>query len=145
MTAIAVSIANLAVAVQVGAIIFHSAVVAPTVFRQLNEASARGFLRTIFPRFYWLGLYCGIVATIALGVAALGAGSVLLQACLGATIVMIILEVASLRLTPVINAARDAGEAGRTRFSRLHRLSVILTLVVLLLGVAVLLTLPSSI
>lgn len=145
MTAIAVSVANLAVAVQVGAIVFHSAVVAPTVFRQLDEASARRFLRTIFPRFYWLGLYCGIVATIALGVAALTAGSVLLQACLAAAIVMTILEVASLRLTPVINAARDAGAAERARFARLHRLSVVLTLVVLLLGVAVLLALPTSI
>lgn len=145
MTSLALSIANLAVAVQVGAIVFHSAVVAPTVFRQLDEAPARRFLRTIFPRFYWLGLYCGIVATIALGVAGLGAGSALLQGCLGAAILMTILEVASLRLTPVINAARDAGEAGQTRFDRLHRLSVILTLVVLLLGVAVLLALPSSI
>jgi hypothetical protein len=145
LTTVAVSVANLAVAVQVGAILFHAAVVAPTVFRQLDEVSARGFLRTIFPRFYWLGLYCGIIATVALGVAGLGAGSVVVQACLGAAIVMTILEVASLRLTPAINAARDAGEAGRARFARLHRLSVVLTLVVLVLGISILLALPSSI
>ncbi|HKK23213.1 MAG TPA: DUF4149 domain-containing protein, partial [Pseudohaliea sp.] len=88
MTVFALPIANLAVAVQVGTIVFHSAVVAPTVFRQLDEASARRFLRTIFPRFYWLGLYCGIIATVALVVAALGSGSGPILACLAGAIVM---------------------------------------------------------
>lgn len=145
MNEIALSVANLAVAVQVGAIVFHSAVVAPSVFRQLDEASARRFLRTIFPRFYWLGLYCGVVATVALGIAGLGSGSVVIRACLAGAIIMTLLEVASLRLTPVINAARDAGESEHARFASLHRLSVLLTLVVLVLGIAMLLALPSSI
>jgi hypothetical protein len=35
----------------------------------------------------------------------------------------------------LINAARDAGETGAARFHRLHRLSVGLTVVVLLLGI----------
>ncbi len=145
MTGFALPIANLAVAVQVGAIVFHSAVVAPTVFRQLDEASARRFLRTIFPRFYWLGLYCGIIATVALAIAALGSASGPILACLAGAIVMTILELASLRLTPVINAARDAGEAQHARFEKLHRLSVVLTLVVLVLGIAILLALPASV
>ncbi|WP_405226346.1 DUF4149 domain-containing protein [Lentisalinibacter sediminis] len=145
MTETAVSLANLAVAVLVGAIVFHSAVVAPTVFRQLDEVSARRFLRTIFPRFYWLGLCCGVIATVALSVAAFGTGSVFIQACLAAAILIIILEVASLRLTPLINAARDAGEAQHARFARLHRLSVLLTLVALVLGTGILLALPASI
>mgnify|MGYP006290651509 FL=1 len=145
MTVFTLPIANLAVAVQVGAIVFHSAVVAPTVFRQLDEVSARRFLRTIFPRFYWLGLYCGIIATVALVVAALGSGSGPILACLAGAIVMTILELASLRLTPIINAARDAGEAQHARFEKLHRLSVVLTLVVLMLGGAILLALPASV
>jgi hypothetical protein len=144
MTEFALALANLVVAIQVGTIVFHSAVVAPTVFRQLDEDAARRFLRTIFPRFYWLGLYCGVIATVAFGLAALGSDSALLQACLGAAILMTILEVVSLRLTPVINAARDAGEAGQARFAGLHRLSVVLTLIVLLLGIAILLALPTS-
>ncbi len=145
MIEFALSIANLVVAVQVGAIVFHSAVVAPTVFRQLDEASARRFLRTIFPSFYRLGLYCGVIATVALAVAAPGSDSSLILACLAGAIVMTILEVASLRLTPVINAARDRGEVQHARFERLHRLSVVLTLIVLLLGIAILLALPASV
>lgn len=41
-------------------------------------------------------------------------------------------------LTPAINAARDAGPSGQERFRRLHRLSVRLNSVVLILGVALL-------
>lgn len=145
MTEFTLPLANIAVAIQVGTIVFHSAVVAPTVFRQLDEQAASRFLRTIFPRFYRLGLYCGIIATVALGLAVAGSDSALLQACLGATILMTGLEIASLRLTPAINAARDAGQAQQARFATLHRLSVALTLIVLLLGIAVLAVLPTSI
>jgi hypothetical protein len=42
-------------------------------------------------------------------------------------------------LTPRINQARDAGDAQKGRFDRLHRQSVILNGIVLLLGLIVLL------
>ena len=35
-----------------GSIVFHSAIVAPTVFRTLGERDASVFLRTIFPKFF---------------------------------------------------------------------------------------------
>ena len=42
-------------------------------------------------------------------------------------------------LTPAINAAKDAGEAGKQRFERLHRRSVILNglVMILLMGLIV--------
>ena len=40
-------------------------------------------------------------------------------------------------MVPAINAARDAGEAGKACFDRLHRLSVLFTVVILLLGIGV--------
>ena len=54
------------------------------------------------------------------------------------TSVMVLFEAVSLRMVPQINAARDAGQAGETLFSRLHRISVLLTVAILLLGIAVL-------
>ena len=48
---------------------------------------------------------------------------------------MLLLQIVSLKMVPLINAARDAGEAGASRFHKLHRLSVGLTVIVLLLGI----------
>ena len=122
-----------------GAIIFQSAVVAPTVFVDLNESAARTFLRTLFPRFFRLGLVCGflmLAGLIWLGVLAAWPSSVV--ALVVVTSVMVLFEAVSLRMVPQINAARDAGQAGETLFSRLHRISVLLTVAILLLGIAVL-------
>lgn len=55
-----------------------------------------------------------------------------------AATIMLRLELVSLWLVPRINAARDAGETARGRFELLHRLSVILTVIILLLGLATL-------
>jgi hypothetical protein len=62
---------------------------------------------------------------------------ILLQAgtILAATLIMLY---AGNALTPAINAARDAGPAGKERFERLHRRSVGLNALVLVLGVGLL-------
>lgn len=130
-----------AAAVWTGAIVFQSAVVAPAVFRTLDEGAARAFLRALFPSFYRFGLACGSVMLLSLGLIALLSG---MTPALGALALiaatMLILEVVSLRLVPAINAARDAGESGAARFSRLHRVSVMLTVIVLVLGVVAIAT-----
>ena len=51
---------------------------------------------------------------------------------------MTVLAIISLALVPRINAARDEGEAGAARFESLHRLSVLLTVLILLAGIVVL-------
>jgi O-antigen/teichoic acid export membrane protein len=53
------------------------------------------------------------------------------------TAVMLIFQAISLSLVPLINAARDSGAVGEKRFRRLHRLSVLLTVLVLLLSLVV--------
>lgn len=126
---------TIAAGVWIGAIVFQSAVVAPTVFAGLDEAQARRFLRTLFPRFFRLGLVCGVVMATTLAVVTVyDGGSNLLTSLSVITAVMLIFQTISLSLVPLINAARDAGQDGATRFKRLHRLSVILTVLVLLLG-----------
>ncbi len=139
MTSFATALLTISAGTWVGAIIFQSAVVAPTVFVDLNESAARTFLRTLFPRFFRLGLVCGflmLAGLIWLGTLAAWPSSVV--ALVVVTSVMVLFEAVSLRMVPQINAARDAGQAGETLFSRLHRISVLLTVAILLLGIAVL-------
>ena len=43
-----------------GVIIFFSAVVAPTVFKSLEEREAGMFLRAFFPKYYIFGIVLGL-------------------------------------------------------------------------------------
>ena len=139
METVATAILTISAGVWTGAIVFQSAVVAPAVFVNLDEVAARSFLRTLFPRFFRLGLVCGalmLAALLALGGVAGWTTAVIALAT--GTSVMIILQSISLAMVPYINAARDAGQAGQAKFARLHRTSVVLTVVILLLAITIL-------
>ena len=130
---------TLATAIWVGAIVFQSAVVAPSVFTTLDASDAGALLRNLFPRFFAAGLLCGAVMVVAVGLmVATGAGGDLVRIAGAAAVVMLALQFAASRMVPAINAARDAGDAGKRRFGRLHALNVILTVLVLLLGIGLL-------
>jgi hypothetical protein len=45
-----------------GTIIFFSAVVAPTVFKSLDEREAGVFLRAFFPKYYIFGIVLGVIS-----------------------------------------------------------------------------------
>lgn len=129
----------LACATWVGSIVFHSAIVAPSVFATLDESRARDLLRTLFPRFFRLGLVCGGIMAVALVLlTSLSAWTPVVVMLAALTATMIVFEGLSLWLVPRINAARDAGSAGAARFANLHRLSVLLTVAILIAGVAAL-------
>ena len=66
METFAAAVLTISAGVWIGAIVFQSAVVAPAVFVDLDEAAARSFLRTLFPRFFRLGLVCGALMLAAL-------------------------------------------------------------------------------
>ena len=139
METVAAVVLTISSGVWVGAIIFQSAVVAPAVFVDLDEGSARSLLRTLFPRFYRLGLICGALMLVsAIGLAVVTGWTATLALLSSAVGVMIMLEAISLAMVPKINAARDAGQTGQATFSRLHRTSVLLTVVILLLGLSIL-------
>ena len=129
----------IACAIWVGTIVFHSAIVAPSVFASLDELRARVLLRTLFPRFFRLGLACGaIMAASLVATGMLSSWTPALSLLAALTAIMIFFEGLSLWLVPRINAARDEGDAGAARFTSLHRLSVLLTVAILLCGIAVL-------
>lgn len=120
----------------VGAILFHSAVVAPSTFKVLDVDNAGVFLRRLFPSFFRFGLACGALMLVGFLLSA-GRDLSLTNLSFALTIAMCVLQAACLAMVPAINAARDLGEAGRRRFGRLHGVNVLLTLAVLVTGVVV--------
>lgn len=106
-----------------GAGAFLSFVLAPMVFRVLEPPEASRFLRALFPRYYRVLLACGVVLAGLVGFVRPG--------LLAPAVALAMLAGASLALVPRINAARDAGEPAAGRFRRLHGLSVVLNLAML--------------
>ena len=110
----------------VGTIIFHSAIVAPTVFRTLGENDASIFLRTIFPKFF---LFLSLISVANFFLALIDDQSgVMLTAAISALLMGI-----AYGLIPLTNRSRDEGL--QQRFMQLHRLSVLLTFGVLCMNV----------
>lgn len=137
MTATLVTLVLVVVGIRLGAIVFQSAYVAPVVFTVLDEAAASRFLRSLFPRFFKLGIACGAILLVVLVAAGVTGGfGAPLPILIAIAATVTVLDAAALGLVPAINAARDRGEAGAARFRFLHRLSVLATVLVLLLDVA---------
>ena len=109
-----------------GTIVFHSAIVAPTVFRTLGEHDASVFLRTIFPKFF---LFLALVNAINFFLALIdGQFGVMVMAAISAVLMGI-----AYGIIPMTNRSRDEGL--QQRFAKLHRASVLLTVAVLSINV----------
>lgn len=132
--------ALLALGTWLGSIIFQSAVVAPVAFSSLDQDGARRLLRRLFPRFFRLGIACGVVALSGIALAGRAPGSLVFLIVAG----MLFANVIALAMVPAINAASDAGAAGKQRFRILHGTSVLLTLGVLAGCIAVVAMLTAS-
>jgi hypothetical protein len=132
----------LALAAWVGGIAFFSFGVAPIVFRVLGPDAAGKLVRALFPRYYLWGATCGAIALPAvvcgpLTYPHLRGPAVGVQAMLVLVGTLIMLYCGN-TLTPAINAARDAGPDRSDRFRALHRRSVLLNALVLLIGIGLL-------
>jgi hypothetical protein len=126
----------------VGSILFFSFGVAPIIFGVLGPDAGGRFVRALFPRYYLWGAVSGAVAlpsavAVPLAFPELRGPWVGVQAMVILTATLLMLYAGN-SLTPAINAARDEGPAGRDRFERLHRRSVRLNAVVLVLGLGLL-------
>ena len=131
------SVYLLALTAWLGSIVFFSFAIAPLIFQVLDSESAGRFLRAFFPRYYVWGAVSGALALpCAVGVPLAfpehrGPWVGLQAMVIIVAILMTLYAVNS--LTPAINAARDAGDAGKARFDKLHHRSVMLNGFVLLL------------
>lgn len=126
----------------VGSILFFSFGVAPVIFKVLGAEAGARFVRALFPRYYMWGATSGAIALpaamgVPLSFPEFRGPLILLQAgtILAATLIMLY---AGNSLTPAINAARDGGPATNETFERLHRRSVRLNALVLVMGIGLL-------
>ena len=104
-----------------GAILFHTAIIAPTVFKTLGPAEVKIFLRAVFPKLFNLLVFLGIIMLVLFF---FGMGSI--YVALTTTILPLVCG----KLVPATNKARDEGND--IAFKRLHSISIVLTIVVLL-------------
>ncbi len=114
----------------VGIIVLQTMVLAPTLFRTIELEHAGKLLRALFPKFFLILAALGVV-TLACSFAS-ESGSIA-QVVLAA--VTILLPLVCWLMVPATNRATDAGDE-RT-FKRLHTLSVLLTVLVLLSNIAI--------
>ena len=113
-----------------GVIIFFSAVVAPTVFKSLEEREAGVFLRAFFPKYYVFGIVLGIVSVVTLMFMPINA--ILTYAIVAMTALTLLGRMS----IPIINKARDSGdEAG---FKKYHLISVMMNVITLVIGIVIL-------
>ena len=118
------------VSILVGVIIFFSIVIAPTVFRSVDEKNAGLFLRAFFPKYYIFGIF---ITALALLSAFLFEPIIdLLE--LSMILAMLVTFVISRLMIPYINKARDMGESAKKKFDKLHLISVILNFLALIVG-----------
>ena len=118
-------IAILVSGIAAGAILFHTSIIAPTVFKTLGPAEAKVFLRTVFPKLFNMLVALGLIMMVLFF---LGMGNLYIA------LITTILPFICGMLIPATNKARDEGK--EKMFSKLHTMSVVLTVIVLLSNLA---------
>ena len=113
-----------------GTIIFFSAVVAPTVFKSLDEREAGVFLRAFFPKYYIFGIVLGVISIIYL------LFSPVHSHLLYSIIAMTVLTILGRMSIPIINKARDTNN--EQAFKRYHLISVMMNVITLVIGIVIL-------
>lgn len=121
--------AQLATGVLFGSMVFFAVVMAPLVFTKLPAQTAGQFIRQVFPVYYLWGMaVSGFALLMALGANLV---DVILLALVGLGFVY-----ARQLLMPEIDRQRDAAQAGdedaKRRFAGLHRQSVVINVVQML-------------
>ena len=113
-----------------GTIIFFSAVVAPTVFKSLDEKDAGVFLRAFFPKYYIFGIVLGVISIIYL------LFNPEHSHLLYSIIAMTLLTILGRMSIPIINKARDTNN--EQAFKRYHLISVMMNVLTLVIGIIIL-------
>jgi hypothetical protein len=131
----------------IGSILFFSFGIAPLIFRVLGAESGARFVRALFPRYYLWGAISGSVVLPAYVAGPLcfpefrgprvGVQALVILGCI------LVMLYSGNSLVPEINRARDEGFSSHDRFVRLHRRSVRLNALVLVVGLALLVSFAS--
>ena len=106
-----------------GVILFQTAIIAPSVFRVLSPDNAGPFLRTIFPKLF---MFVAVLSGVGFVLSFISSNNTGLVVFFGSLLFMLICYY----IVPMTNRARDEGNDNA--FKRLHTVSVVLTMIVLL-------------
>ena len=106
-----------------GVILFQTAIIAPSIFKVLSPDNAGPFLRTIFPKLF---MFVAMLSLVGFVLSFISSNTTGLIVFFGSLLFMLICYC----IVPMTNRARDAGNDNA--FKRLHTVSVVLTMIVLL-------------
>ena len=108
-----------------GIILFQTSVIAPSVFKYLDQNQIRDLLRAIFPKFF---LYILLLASLSLVVGILDNVKFDIQSIIAS--LTVVLSILCYIIIPPTNEAKDKNNQKRFKF--LHNLSVISTVIIFL-------------
>ena len=114
-----------------GIMLFFSFVIAPVIFKSLDEKNARVFIRNIFPYYYSVNLVLCLIAIINL----IYLGLIDLEFYL-ILIIGILFSISNFILMPLINKFRDTNQDNKFKYS--HGLSVIINFIQMIILVIIL-------
>tara|TARA_B100001248_G_C27105664_1_gene329011 strand:- start:45 stop:434 length:390 start_codon:yes stop_codon:yes gene_type:complete len=106
-----------------GVILFQTAIIAPSVFKVLSSENAAPFLRTIFPKLF---IFVAVLSLVGLVLSLISSNALGLIVFFVSLLSMLICYY----IVPNTNRARDEGND--KVFKKLHSVSVVLTMIVLL-------------
>jgi len=106
-----------------GVIIFQTAIIAPSIFKVLSLDNAGPFLRLIFPKLF---MFVAMLSLIGFVLSLITSNTLGLIVFFSSLLFMLICYF----IVPITNRARDEGNDNA--FKRLHTVSVVLTMLVLL-------------
>ena len=107
-----------------GIIMLQTSVIAPSVFKYLDQNQTRDLLRAIFPKFF---LYIIFLGTLSLIISLVNQIKIDGQIIIGTITVM--LSLLCYLIIPATNEAKDKNN--QKRFKLLHKVSVISTVIIL--------------
>ena len=107
-----------------GIILLQTSVIAPSVFKHLDQNQTRDLLRAIFPKFF---LYIIFLGTLSLIISLVNQIKIDRQIIIGTITVM--LSLLCYLIIPATNEAKDKNN--QKRFKLLHKVSVISTVIIL--------------
>ena len=108
-----------------GIILLQTSVIAPSVFKYLDQNQIRDLLRAIFPKFF---LYILLLSSLSLVVGILD--NVIFDIQTNIALLTVVLSILCYIIIPSTNEAKDKNNQKRFKF--LHNLSVISTVIIFL-------------
>ena len=108
-----------------GIILLQTSVIAPIIFKYLDQNQTRDLLRAIFPKFF---LFILLLASLSLAIGILNSVKIDIQTIIAS--VTVVLSILCYIIIPSTNEAKDKNNQKKFKF--LHNVSVISTVIILI-------------